>query len=113
MFNICQTGAVQKVPPLLCPAERPFYYLAEPPFFVLPISPSFILPSDSEASLTSFGTASHKTLRSGRRPIRHFVRDGVPHHFARDGVPREPLPLRLGAIKKGARGDKKRGFGAT
>ena len=28
----------------------------------------FVMPRDSEASLTSFGTASHKTLRSGRRP---------------------------------------------
>jgi len=38
------------------------------PYSVLPSVLFIVLLSDSEASLASLGTASHKTLRSGRRP---------------------------------------------
>jgi len=55
----------------------PLLYLAEPPFLVL--------PSDSEASLTSLGTAS----------------------------PRRPLGWRLGATKKRAPGDNARAYTKT
>jgi hypothetical protein len=49
-------------------------------------------------TLSCRALARHPSLRSGRRPIRHFVRDGVP----RGETPR-----------LAPRGDKKRGFGAT
>jgi hypothetical protein len=39
-------GLFKKVPPLLCPAEPPF----------------FVVPSGSEASLASFGTASRDVI---------------------------------------------------
>jgi len=58
MINyFCQAGmeAVQNVP-LFCPAERPF----------------FVFPSDSEASLTSFGTR---------------LRDVIPRHASAEGPP--------------------------
>ena len=61
----------------------------------------FVLPSASRASLASLGTASLSTS------FGTTSRDVIPRSVSAEG----PLVLRLGATKKGARGDKKGGSG--